>query len=574
MPAALQMAHTGLFNHQTLQRHNSVSAMPTSGFSSMTEPFSPLPTNPPGPLNRSYSYTLSPIGQPPSYDLQAVSRIPDTDRISPASMASFGTSTTVILRHLPKNTTDETLRSMLLFVGHLNSVEFVPNDNTNDDGKFVSAIAHFETTKAADEACAMLNGKPNSTNEANMIVESVPSSIPPPYIGRRNTIDHSSSRGSVTPTEPRLARFMSPFPETAEQGSMANGAVSNGELPAPDSKSRLPSLFSEPSPIGHALSGLPQVSGKSVIDEGLDEETGELLKDPVAYARNEPASSTTAVPRRSTNPSIPTAHFGGLSLATNIPPSTGMQSFSARTPLGPASALSPSLSGNLNGSFHNNLPYHRPNYPPVNPADQNPPCNTLYVGNLPHDTSEDELKALFSKQRGYKRLCFRNKQNGPMCFVEFEDVSFATKTLHDLYGWQLSNSVKGGIRLSFSKNPLGVRNTPIPDRSVGTGGPMGGINGFGSIPGPMFSTASGPPPGLSAPPGLVIPTSTIGGGSMASPFSPTANGFANSPLGLGMGSPPGSRSNSVFSPSPLNGAFAHPLGGLSGPSYADFMVGR
>ncbi|KAI5301398.1 hypothetical protein KEM55_001759, partial [Ascosphaera atra] len=104
---------------------------------------------------------------------------------------------------------------------------------------------------------------------------------------------------------------------------------------------------------------------------------------------------------------------------------------------------------------------HGPAYPPANPADQNPPCNTLYVGNLPHDTSEDELKALFSKQRGYKRLCFRNKQNGPMCFVEFEDISAATKVLTDLYGWQLSNSVKGGIRLSFSKNPLGVRN-PAP----------------------------------------------------------------------------------------------------------------
>ncbi|KAG7109783.1 Cell wall integrity protein scw1 like [Verticillium longisporum] len=64
---------------------------------------------------------------------------------------------------------------------------------------------------------------------------------------------------------------------------------------------------------------------------------------------------------------------------------------------------------------------------------------------------------MFSKQRGYKRLCFRTKQNGPMCFVEFEDVTFATKALNELYGQPLHNSVKGGIRLSFSKNPLGVR---------------------------------------------------------------------------------------------------------------------
>lgn len=98
--------------------------------------------------------------------------------------------------------------------------------------------------------------------------------------------------------------------------------------------------------------------------------------------------------------------------------------------------------------------------PPANPADQNPPCNTLYVGNLPPDTNEDELKEIFSARPGYKRLSFRTKANGPMCFVEFEDVSYATLALKELYGIGLSNSVKGGIRLSYSKNPLGVRSQP------------------------------------------------------------------------------------------------------------------
>ncbi|CAG8461148.1 7193_t:CDS:2 [Paraglomus occultum] len=109
-----------------------------------------------------------------------------------------------------------------------------------------------------------------------------------------------------------------------------------------------------------------------------------------------------------------------------------------------AVASSPSVGGNL--------PFRTPN-----PADQNPPCNTLYVGNLPMNTSEEELKQLFSKCPGYKRMCFRTKQNGPMCFVEFEDVHYATQAMTELYGNPLSNSVKGGIRLSFSKNPLGVR---------------------------------------------------------------------------------------------------------------------
>ncbi|OAD09082.1 hypothetical protein MUCCIDRAFT_120404, partial [Mucor lusitanicus CBS 277.49] len=88
-----------------------------------------------------------------------------------------------------------------------------------------------------------------------------------------------------------------------------------------------------------------------------------------------------------------------------------------------------------------------------NPADQNPPCNTLYVGNLPPNTNEDELRSMFSKCPGYKRLSFRNKSNGPMCFVEFDDAIYAAQALQDLHGNPLSNSVKGGIRLSFSKNP-------------------------------------------------------------------------------------------------------------------------
>lgn len=99
----------------------------------------------------------------------------------------------------------------------------------------------------------------------------------------------------------------------------------------------------------------------------------------------------------------------------------------------------------------------------TNPADQNPPCNTLYVGNLPLSTSEDELKSLFSRQPGYRRLCYRTKSNGPMCFVEFEDVGYAMKALGLLQGVCLSSSVKGGIRLSFSKNPLGVRSSANPN---------------------------------------------------------------------------------------------------------------
>jgi RNA recognition motif-containing protein len=137
--------------------------------------------------------------------------------------------------------------------------------------------------------------------------------------------------------------------------------------------------------------------------------------------------------------------------------------------------------------------------PNQNPADQNPPCNTLYVGNLPMNTSEDELRALFSRQQGYKRLSFRTKANGPMCFVEFEDVSFAARALGELHGSLLSNSIKGGIRLSFSKNPLGVRNG-----QPSTGTVQSPVNGYNIQ--------------LHAPPGLGNSNQSI------SPAVPTAVG--------------------------------------------------
>ncbi|QRG40069.1 hypothetical protein FDK38_004531 [Candidozyma auris] len=131
--------------------------------------------------------------------------------------------------------------------------------------------------------------------------------------------------------------------------------------------------------------------------------------------------------------------------------------------------------------------------PPANPADQNPPCNTLYVGNLPPDATEAELRTLFSPQKGFRRLSFRTKNqssssnanssshnHGPMCFVEFEDVAHATIALAELYGRALprpnGSNGKGGIRLSFSKNPLGVRGPGNPRRTSSQQGSNSGTN--------------------------------------------------------------------------------------------------
>lgn len=104
---------------------------------------------------------------------------------------------------------------------------------------------------------------------------------------------------------------------------------------------------------------------------------------------------------------------------------------------------------------------------------ENFPCNTLYVGNLPPSAAEDELRVLFRPCLGYRRLSFRPKSSGPMCFVEFDDIACATAAMETLYGTMLScsSAAKGGIRLSFSKNPLGLR-VASPAAVTGASSPL------------------------------------------------------------------------------------------------------
>lgn len=94
--------------------------------------------------------------------------------------------------------------------------------------------------------------------------------------------------------------------------------------------------------------------------------------------------------------------------------------------------------------------------------DANPPGNTLFVGNLPGSIIsppastqlEEALRKIFSNKKGFRQMSFRVKSTGPMCFVEFEDVGCAGRALGEANGETLEGTVKGGLRLSFSKNPL------------------------------------------------------------------------------------------------------------------------
>jgi hypothetical protein len=530
--------------------------MATSAFLPQSQPFraagvstqSPYPLSLGAPASFDRDTTIKPVGTP--------------SQISP-----------VLIRRLPSDTTEEKLRLMLVvFSQELVDVEMLSPEQSDDAG-FRSAILKFKTPAGAQQAKDMLHGK-SVSKDAEMIVDILSGSPTSSrrYPGDVPTTSASSAASSTTssgPTSRQPSRFNGAFPPIEKISPPMGGMYPANELPNPESSAHYQSLFSPQSPIGNHLTERTHISSKTLInhDAGEDDETRELLNDPVAFAENGPTQH-----RRATAPQLPISRLAGLSLNTNspLPSSVPQYGHPAMTPLSAhGNAMSPAV---MNSASHSmnfqvaNQHFQRHNYPPVNPADQNPPCNTLYVGNLPIDTSEEELKAMFSKQRGYKRLCFRTKQNGPMCFVEFEDVSFATKALHELYGYPLHNSVKGGIRLSFSKNPLGVRSGQAPGQ---TGTPsMAGMNNTMSGSSNGFTTANGPPPGLPGPPGL---TRMVYGGAAPS----MSNGNGSTPFTAANYS---GNSNNVWNSSLYNGPLS--AGGpsstipSSSSAFPPYMMGK
>lgn len=582
------------------QPHTSTQAPATVENAMSTDVYSPSASQASSSLGTSLSHPFFPIGTSSSFDSlsSGTMRLGDSD-LTVQGLNGFGRAGNggaILMRKLPRNTSREALRSMLLFAKDFIDADFVSTE-LPEDNAFLSAIARFNTMAAAEEARALLDGKPNSKNDANMIVEIWNGPTGPALNLRRNTIDHTAARGLLGglqtngPLSRQSSRFNGTF-QSLERLTAANPPPNNDALPpSSESNARIHSLFSPQSPIGNGASDLPRISGKSMIDQDPDEDTGELLKDPVGYAENGHSGSV-PVSRRSTNPQIPTNRFASLSLGTNIS-SPPLQSFgpggSARMGVPNPSSAYPQTLGNNgvpgNHAFHfGNQHTPRHSLPAANPNDLNPPCNTLYVGNLPPDTSEEELKALFSKQRGYKRLCFRNKQNGPMCFVEFDEVAMASKALNELYGYKLSNSVKTGIRLSFSKNPLGVRSGQPGSMSasnpLASQGAMPGGGNLGNMHNHLFSTVSGPPPGLSTPPGLVMPLALRNSGAVppsanAHPALANSNGY-NPNAGLGLRA---NGMNPMMSPTPPLAGGAN--GGSTGSNvggfnayYPDYMMGR
>jgi RNA recognition motif-containing protein len=444
-------------------------------------------------------------------------------------------------------------------MNHLNGWRYNPVDGESD-----SIWVELTPTKSQSLPSSSPSSVPASIQQhsfsANGLQPPQTNGLSPPQAPFTGVAVPLSSSASSTSSNPATSRFARNFIDTYHSGNTLNSSSLAPGSGIPQSNSNTQNdfyadVFNTTSPRASNLSVPGQPSSRSpaanmqslnYIDKlAMDDMEEELLNNPLGYLQSHDSNewddlpnsaplhrlpgqqmpnnmnmrrnTTTTIGQQSVN-SLANRMQNGLSINPSVIPDRSIPPHPHQQMHG-MNHLSPSLtSPNLSypnapqHALQNRQPYFA--MPPnSNPADQNPPCNTLYVGNLPMNTSEDELKALFQQERGYKRLCFRTKANGPMCFVEFENVDCASRSLSKLHGHPLSNSVKGGVRLSFSKNPLGVRN----GQQTGVNGLP---NGFGGGPVP-------PPPGLgpsntmNAPPSMPHTANINGnvGNSINPPFA-------------------------------------------------------
>ncbi|MBA0695260.1 hypothetical protein Gotri_003211 [Gossypium trilobum] len=88
-------------------------------------------------------------------------------------------------------------------------------------------------------------------------------------------------------------------------------------------------------------------------------------------------------------------------------------------------------------------------YVPVQNTKDNPPCNTLFIGNLGENINEEELRGLFSAQPGFKQMKILRQERHTVCFIEFEDVNSASNVHHSLQGAVIPSSGSIGMRIQY-----------------------------------------------------------------------------------------------------------------------------
>jgi len=73
------------------------------------------------------------------------------------------------------------------------------------------------------------------------------------------------------------------------------------------------------------------------------------------------------------------------------------------------------------------------------------------MGHLPVGVTKEALIAVFSQQHGYVDLFFGIDHTGPMCYISFEDVQSATKTMREILvpGFEIHKNENSGDTKNF-----------------------------------------------------------------------------------------------------------------------------
>ena len=85
-----------------------------------------------------------------------------------------------------------------------------------------------------------------------------------------------------------------------------------------------------------------------------------------------------------------------------------------------------------------------------------PPIDTLMVSNISLQASESDLRGTVSGFAGYKRSKLLNNGKSCTAWVQFEDIPCAEAAMRTLQGSSTLALDAQGLRIAFSKNPMGV----------------------------------------------------------------------------------------------------------------------
>jgi RNA recognition motif. (a.k.a. RRM, RBD, or RNP domain) len=99
----------------------------------------------------------------------------------------------------------------------------------------------------------------------------------------------------------------------------------------------------------------------------------------------------------------------------------------------------------------------------------NPPCDTLFIGNVSPNVSDEDITAYFQNLKGdlFKACKVNRNNNRVSAFVQFVDVATAQEVHASEQGKELPGSDRGPMRIQFSRNALGSTSKRYRDAEEG-----------------------------------------------------------------------------------------------------------